>query len=100
MVPDFIQWLENRMSSGNKQFSLDAQELILCNTAQDSHLVFVLPDVLGKYQSRSGIATQDLEQALKQVFSDSKTYSITRAGVQQEVVPCRLNQLHNYQQFN
>ncbi|PJE14458.1 type IV conjugative transfer system coupling protein TraD [Legionella sp.] len=92
MVPDFIQWLENRMSSGNKQFSLDAQELILCNTAQDSHLVFVLPDVLGKYQSRSGIVTQDLEQALKQVFSDSKTYSITRAGVQQEVVPCRLNQ--------
>ena len=93
IIPDFIQWLEHRMSSGNKQFSLDAQELILRNVQEhDDQRVFLMPDVLGKYQSRSGISTQDLEPALKEAFGDAKTYFITRGGLQQEVLPCRLIQ--------
>lgn len=93
IIPDFIKWLEHRMHSGNKQFSLDAQELILRQVQeQDDQRVFLLPEVLGKYQSRSGIATEVLETALKQAFSEEKTYFINRSGLQQEVMPCRLSQ--------
>ncbi|KTC94875.1 type IV conjugative transfer system coupling protein TraD [Legionella feeleii] len=93
IVPDFIKWLEHRMHSGNKQFSLDAQELVLRQTqAQDDHIVFLLPEVFAKYQSRSGVETAVLESALTESFGESTRYFITKAGLQQEVVPCRLSQ--------
>lgn len=91
IIPDFIRWLEHRMDSGNKQFSLDAQELVLSNTSvYGEQLIFLRLEVFGKYESRSGVLACELEQALKQTYSDSKTYFIHHEGQLQEVVPCQI----------
>lgn len=93
VLPDFIRWLEHRMNSGNKQFSLDEQELVRSNTAVfGSDLVFLKMDVLGKYESRSGIEVQVLANALNEAHPESSQYVIDEAGILQEVVPCRLSQ--------
>jgi conjugative coupling factor TraD (TOL family) len=91
LIPDFIKWLEQRISSGNQQFSLDAQALILRRPNEDdAQRVFVLPEVLSKYQSRSGIAAEAMKLILKETFSDANTYLIDREGIQVEILPCRL----------
>lgn len=94
VLPDFIRWLEHRMNSGNKQFSLEEQELVRSNTSLYSpNLVFLKMDVLGKYESRSGIEAQDLERALKVAYQESKQFFIEEDGQLQEVVPCCITQL-------
>ena len=90
-LPDFLAWLEKRMVSGNQQFSLDSQELVLCR-AHDTDTVFLLSEVLGKYQSRAGIDTEILTQALSLAFSDEKHYHIVRDGQHIDVLPCRLSE--------
>lgn len=90
-LPDFINWLGKRISSGNKQFSLESQELVLCNSAQfDEYTVFVVPDVRAKYQSRSGVAIDVLERTLRAAFPVNQTWQIEREGVRMDVLPCRL----------
>jgi conjugative coupling factor TraD (TOL family) len=80
-LPDFLHWLIKRMESGNQQFSLETQSLVLSNSKEfGNHTVFLLPDVLGKYQSRSGIAVDVLEHALSSAFSKQKIYRIERDG--------------------
>lgn len=92
-LPDFVNWLQKRIASGNKQFSLDSQELVLCNLKQyGPNKVFLLPEILGKYQSRSGLSAKQLEDALKQAFSNQKQFHIKNAGHLMEVMPCLLNE--------
>lgn len=92
-LADFLSWLLNRIASGNKQFALEYQALLVCNKAHfGANTIFLLPDVLAKYQSRSGVASIVLESALKDAFSDSKSFFIERDGQRIVVLPCALNE--------
>ncbi|MBA2651652.1 MAG: type IV conjugative transfer system coupling protein TraD [Tatlockia sp.] len=91
-LTDFISWLEKRIDSGNKQFSLEEQQLVVSDSSQfGDKLVFLLPEVLAKYQSRSGLATDILESALKETDASLNLYHIERSGEIMEVFPCELN---------
>ncbi|MBA2710115.1 MAG: type IV conjugative transfer system coupling protein TraD [Tatlockia sp.] len=91
-LSDFVSWLEKRIESGNKQFSLEEQQLVVSDSSQFGEtLVFVLPEVLAKYQSRSGLATDILEQALNEAHASLNPYHIERQGQIMEVLPCALN---------
>ena len=91
-LPDFIAWLEKRMGSGNQVYSLDAQMLVCCNVSEyGDQMVFLLPDVLGKYESRSGVPLQTMAQDLMTAFSDGHSYQIVRDELSIEVFPCQLD---------
>lgn len=91
---DFIDWLGKRINQGNRQFSLDSQQLVLSNEKQyGADTVFLKPEILGKYQSRSGIATEIIESLLKNRFSNGKTFRIKQSsGESMEVLPCKLKE--------
>ena len=92
-LPDFLAWLEKRIASGNQQFALDSQILVCCNAERfGTRMVFLLPEVLGKYQSRSGLTTETLEHALNGAFPNQHTYYIVRDGQRIDVLPCQLNE--------
>lgn len=90
-LPDFITWLEQRMASGNQQFSCDSKALVVCNDSlYGNKTVFILPEVLGKYQTRSGVAVDVIKANLKEACSAGKSFFIERAGNQLEVFPCQI----------
>lgn len=92
LLPDFINWLKKRMESGDKKFSLDAQELVFCNQQQyGNQLVFLMSEVLAKYQNRSGVDNTLIEAALKLHYAEEKLFFIEKAGQQWEVFPCWLS---------
>lgn len=79
------------MDSGNKQFSIDAQHFVVSNASvYGEHLIFIHPEVLEKYESRSGTSCTTLEGALKKAFSNAKTYFIQKEGRSLEVLPCQI----------
>lgn len=91
-LPDFIAWLQQRITSGNEQFSCDTQELVVCNINDyGNKTVFLLPEVLEKYESRSGIGRHLIERSLKNTFPEKKYFHIRRAGKQIVVFPCELD---------
>lgn len=92
-LPEFLSWLVKRMASGNNQFALESQALLVCNPIQHGvNTLFLLPDVFAKYQSRSGVQSSCLERALQDAFSESKTFFIERDAQRIVVLPCILNE--------
>lgn len=92
IIPDFISWLEKRISSANRQFAIESQKLVVSNPDKYSKTqVFVLPDVLGKYQSRSGIEVGVLKKTLHEASSIKNSVSVKRDEQSIDVTPCTLS---------
>lgn len=91
ILPDFISWLEKRIESGNRQFCLEAQSLVMSDSkTYGNHYVFILPEVLAKYEARSGISSEAMEQALSKKDTGNKQY-FTQIGNQgTKVLPVKL----------
>lgn len=92
VVNDFMSWLEKRISSGNRQFALDSQNLVVSNVDKyGDKQVFVLPDLLGKYQSRSGISIDDMKRELFSVSTLKASVYLESGDDKVELVPCELS---------
>lgn len=74
LVTPFIEWLEKRIESNNRKFSPASQMLIKTSLAYEKEVVFVEPDVLAKYQSRSGVDMGVLEKALSRAFNSQSFF--------------------------
>lgn len=92
VVTAFTHWLQSRIESKNRQFSLESQKLVFCN--QDTYgdsTVFILPGVLVKYQSREGIQAQQMTEHLTTVYESKKSFFIKISGEKVAVLPVKLN---------
>lgn len=91
LIVGFVSWLEKRINSGNRQFALESQKLVVSNPDKYGNLqVFILPEVLGKYQSRSGVDSGKLKQELIDKSELKHLFSIEKEGAQSEIIPCLL----------
>ena len=92
LISAFISWLEKRIVSGNRQFSIESQNLVITNPEKYGNTqVFVLPDVLGKYQSRSGIEACVMKQALWDKSGLTTPVFVEKEGNPIEITPCVLS---------
>jgi hypothetical protein len=91
ILVDFISWLESRINSKNRQFSIEAQRLIVCDTERyGNNVVFILPEVLVKYQSREGIPSEEMQGYIKDACKRSSSYFIDREGEKTNVLPIEI----------
>ncbi len=89
ILPEFFDWLKMKVVSGDKKFSLDAQDLILYKPSTlKEQFVFILPEVLEQYYEYSGIPKNILQIELKKKLMITFSYIITRNEQIIEVFPC------------
>ena len=92
LISAFISWLEKRIVSGNRQFSIESQNLVITNPEKYGNTqVFVLPGVLGKYQSRSGIEACVMKKALWDKSDLTNPIFVEKEGNSIEITPCVLS---------
>lgn len=91
-IDGFTRWLEKRIKSGQKQFSVHAQVLVFQNEDYPNYL-FVTQEVLGKYEASSQSSVQKLKNALEAETKSKKPYFIEQDEKMIEVFPCPVNQV-------
>lgn len=74
LLDEFTAWLEKRIQSNNQQFDPANQTLVKIAAVSFDHRVFVMPEVLAKYQSRSGVATEIIAQELTKNLAHERFY--------------------------
>ncbi|MGQ3888245.1 hypothetical protein ACQUW5_04315 [Legionella sp. CNM-1927-20] len=89
-LPKFLIWLKKQIESGNKRFSLDAQDLILYKPSHSKQeLIFILPEVLKQYQDETGIDSKTLQFELKNALEVTFAYTIFKDEKTIEIFPCK-----------
>ncbi|STX27940.1 Uncharacterised protein [Legionella beliardensis] len=90
-LPKFLNWIKRRIDSGDREYALDAQDLILYKPSQaNAKLIFILPEVFERYYRYSGISAKLIQAELKKALMINFTYTIVRNEKVIEVFPYQL----------
>lgn len=90
-LDDFISWLESRISSNNRQFSLDSAKLVLCNIEEyGNDTVFIKEETLFKYQSRSGVSADELSKEIINSYPSESSFYVDDDGEKKILLPLKL----------
>ena len=89
----FTAWIEGRINSKNRSFSLSNQNMILCNVETfGNSVVFVKPEVLAKFQARNGSSVKSTTDLLRLSHKNNNKYYIEKDGEKLELLPCDLSE--------
>ena len=89
-LSNFLDWLEKKIYSEDKRFSLKNQDLIIYNHSYHKpELIFLLPEVFDIYHQNTGINPRVIQYKLKDALEINFKYTIVREGKIIEIFPCK-----------
>ena len=93
ILVNFIDWIEGRINSKNRSFSLENQNLLLCNEEKfGNRLVFLKPEVLAKFQARSGMSVIEISTLLRHTHDTKNNFYTEKDGEIIKLLPCKLSE--------